>query len=300
MKTALLVGLLCVCLTPALAGEAGDPFSDDPAEPLAVSEKSGSGQGTATLHEISFATVEGPMMQGDLLVPSGKGPFPAILYVHWLGDPETSNRTQFRQEAERMAERGVVGLLVDMPWSRPHWFRERKLVDDYDFSRRQVKNLRRALDVLTQRPEVDRKRIAYVGHDFGATYGSILLGVDSRINCAVLMAGTPILSDWFLLGSKIEGKSREAYMKKMAPLDPVNYVGKAKGVPILFQFATHDEYVAKDKAELFANSASAPKELRWYDAGHEMNAQAAADRVSWLEARLKLQKSKNGQLHSRK
>jgi predicted esterase len=86
----------------------------------------------------------------------------------------------------------------------------------------------------------------------------------------------------------------------MTPLDPVNYLGKAKGVPLLLQFATHDEYVAKEKAELFANSASAPKEVRWYDTGHEMNTNAAADRVAWLETNLKLHKSRSGQLHSKK
>ena len=299
MKTTAMLGLMCVCLTAALAYD-GDPFSYDVSKPIVVSEKSSAPQGTATLHDISFAGAGGQIMQGDLLVPAGKGPFPAVLYVHWLGDPQTSNRTQFHHEAEEMAEHGVMALLVDMPWSKPHWFRDRKLAEDYDFSRRQVKSLRRALDLLTQRPDVDRERIAYVGHDFGATYGSIVVGVDPRIRCAVLMAGTPILSDWFLLGSKIEGKPREAYIKKMAPLDPINYVGKAKSVPILFQFATHDEYVAKDKAELFANSASDPKELRWYDTGHEMNSQAASDRVAWLEANLKLQKTKNGQLHSKK
>ncbi len=300
MKIAFIVSLLCVCLGAVLADDASNPFGDDASKPLAVSEKSKDSQGAITIHQISFAGAGGQAVQGDLLVPSGKGPFPAILYVHWLGDPQTSNRTQFRLEAQAMVEHGAVALLVDMPWSKPHWFRDRQMADDYDFSKRQVKSLRRAIDVLAQRPEVDRKRIGYVGHDFGATYGSILVGVDSRVRCAVLVAGTPVLSDWFLLGSKLDGKAREAYIKKMAPLDPINYVGKAKGVPVLFQFATRDEYVTKEKAELFANSASAPKELRWYDTGHEMNAQAATDRVAWLETNLKLQKARNGQLRSKK
>ncbi len=299
MKTAFTLGLLCVCLASAIADD-GDPFTDDGSKPPAVSEKSSSPNGHAMLHEISFTGAGGQSMQGDLLVPSGKGPFPAILYVHWLGDPQTSNRTQFRHEAEGMAEHGVVALLVDMPWSKPHWFRDRKMADDYDFSKRQVKSLRRAIDVLLQSPDVDHKRIAYVGHDFGATYGAMLVGVDSRIRCAVLMAGTPVLSDWFLLGSKVEGNARETYIRKMAALDPVNYLGKAKGVQLLLQFATHDEYVSRDKAEMFASAASMPKELRWYDTGHEMNAQAAAERVAWLKTNLRLQKARNGQLRSKK
>jgi hypothetical protein len=54
------------------------------------------------------------------------------------------------------------------------------------------------------------------------------------------------------------------------------------------QFATADKFIAKDKAELFASSASEPKELRWYETGHEMNSQAATERATWLEVQLKL------------
>lgn len=166
--------------------------------------------------------------------------------------------------------------------------------DDYNFSIRQVQNLRRAIDVLAHRPDVDPKRIAYVGHDFGATYGAVLLGVDARIRYAVLMAGTPILSEWFLLGSKIEGEERQAFIQKMAPLDPTNFIGKAKSVPLLLQFGTNDKFIAKDKAELFANSAREPKEFRWYEAEHGLNPQAETERMAWLETQLKLRTKASG------
>jgi len=188
-----------------------------------------------------------------------------------------------------VAQHGAVALLIDMPWSVPGWFKNRNMDDDYDFSIRQVQNLRRALDVLTQRPDVDRKRVAYVGHDFGATYGAILLGVDSRVRYAVLMAGTPILSDWFLLGSKIQGGERQVFMQKMAPLDATNFIGKVKSVPLLLQFATNDEFIPKDKAELFANAANEPKDFRWYEARHELTPQAATERMAWMETQLKLE-----------
>ena len=249
------------------------------------------------VHDISFDDVAGQRMNAYLVVPQGKGPFAAVLYVHWLGDPETSNRTQFLKEAEDLAQHGSIALLVNMPWSAAGWFANRKLADDYEFSIRQVQNLRRSLDVLLQRPDVDRMRVAYVGHDFGATYGATLIGADARVRYAVLIAATPILSDWFLLGAKIQGDERQAYIQKMAPLDPTNFIGKAKSLPVLLQFATTDKFIARDKAELFANSAREPKELRWYESGHEMNAQAAIERMAWLEAQLKLTPQAVGQLN---
>lgn len=291
--------VLCLVGATAIGADYSDIFRDNSPRPVEVVEKTSEQRGDLVVHDISFKGAAARNVPAYLVVPPGKGPFPAVLYVHWLGNPETSNRTQFLHEAEDLSQRGVVALLVEMPWSKVHWFRDRKMADDYDFSVQQVQSLRTALDVLAQRPDVDRKRIAYVGHDFGASYGAMLLGIDSRIHYAVLMAGTPILSDWFLLGSKLDEDRKQAYIKKMAPLDPMNYVGKAQSVPILFQFATHDEYIAKDKADLFANAASAPKELRWYETSHAMSPQASADRLEWLEARLRLTKKRSGQLKTR-
>ncbi len=270
------------------AAAADDLFRYDSAQPLQIAEKKAEKQGALTLHDITFADASGATITAYLVTPEGPGPFAGVLFVHWLGQPETSNRTQFLKEAKELAAQGVVSLLVDMPWSVGGWFRNRKLEDDYDFSIRQVKNLRRSFDVLLSRKDVDPARIAYVGHDFGASYGAILLSVDSRVRYAVLIAGTPILSDWFLLGAKLEGPERENHVRQLAPLDPVNYVGRAKSVSILFQFAKTDEYVANEKAQMFAGAAPPSRQLQWYDCGHEMNAQAAADRMKWLQQELKV------------
>src|ERR1041385_7166967 len=239
----LCLGLLSVHLT--WAAYNNKLFRYDASQRLNISENSSEVYGTVVVHDISFDDVAGQRINAYLVVPQGKGPFAAVLYVHWLGDPETSNRTQFLKEAENLAQHGTIALLVDMPWSAAGWFANRKLADDYEFSIRQVQNLRRSLDVLLQRPDVDRMRVAYVGHDFGATYGAILIGVDARVRYAVLIAATPILSDWFLLGAKIQGDERQGYIQKMTPLDPTNFLGKAKSVPVLLQFATNDKFIAK-------------------------------------------------------
>jgi len=281
--------LLLVCLA-SLWAHAGDAqmFAYNKDAALNLVEKSTEVSATATRRDITFAGSDGQPIRAYVVSPLTDGSFAGVLYVHWLGDPETTNRTQFLKEAEQLAPQGVVSLLLDMPWSAPGWFEKRKLEDDYEFSIRQVKDLRRALDVLLSQKGIDPKRVAYVGHDFGSMYGALLLGIDSRVHYAVLMAGTPVFSDWFLLGAKIAGAEREAYIKKMAPLDPTNYIGDAKSVPMLFQFSNHDEYIPKERAEGFMQAAKEPKEVLWYDAGHGLNAQAAADREKWLESKLGL------------
>ena len=282
--------LTLAAAAPASAAAADELFGYDASRPVKVVEKSSEKQGAVVVHDISFSDASGGTMTAYLVTPERKGkrPFAAVLFVHWFGDPKTSNRTQFLGEAKELAEQGVVSLLVDMPWSVPGWFRNRQLDDDYDFSIRQVKNLRRALDVLLSREGVDSSRVAYVGHDFGACYGAMMLGVETRVRAAVLMAATPVLTDWYLLGAKLEGEKRGNFIKRIAPLDPTNYIGKAKSVSVLFQFAKTDEYVTIERAQMFADAAPPSRQLDWYDAGHELNAAAAADRMRWLKAQLKL------------
>lgn len=49
-----------------------------------------------------------------------------------------------------------------------------------------VVDLRRGIDLLLARPDVDPRRLAYVGHSYGAQWGAILSAVDKRIKTAVL------------------------------------------------------------------------------------------------------------------
>ena len=61
-----------------------------------------------------------------------------------------------------------------------------------------VVDLRRGMDLLLARSDVDPKRLAYVGHSYGAQWGSILSGVDKRMKATVLMVGVAESADLFL------------------------------------------------------------------------------------------------------
>lgn len=53
----------------------------------------------------------------------------------------------------------------------------------------QVIDLRRGVDLLLSRPDVDPKRVAYVGHSWDAGTGAILDAVDKRVAAFVFMGG---------------------------------------------------------------------------------------------------------------
>ncbi len=261
-------------------------FDYDRSAPLAVHEAGAETRGPAVVHDLTFVGVKDPI-NAYLVTPAGPGPHAAILYVHWLGEPATTNRTEFLAEAVTLAGRGVVSLLVDTMWAKPKWYGQRVPEEDFDHSVRQVTELRRAMDLLLAQPGVDPQRVAYVGHDFGAMYGMIAGGLDRRAKTYVFMAGVPHFIDWALFAH--QPKDLEAYKAQIAPLDPVNFVSRLAPAPVFFQFANKDEYVsAAQAAETYA-AAGVRKQMTTYAAGHDLHTtEVAADRVAWLERELGL------------
>jgi dienelactone hydrolase len=219
----------------------------------------------------------------ELIRPERETPCAAILYVHWY-EPESpdSNRSQFVSEAKEMAKRGAACLLIETMWSDPDFFLKRIQEDDPQNSIQQVVDIRRAMDFLLAQPHVDRDRFAFIGHDFGGMYGVLAGSLDRRPTHYVIMAATPRFPDWYLYAPKLEGEVREGFIRQMAGIDPISHVGNLSPAPILFQFATDDFHVPRDRAEEFFAAAGEPKELRWYQAGHGLNDEATRERMAWL------------------
>ena len=265
-------------------------FAYDTSHPLDVHETARREDNGVLLRDITYATLTRGTNAATLITPKAPSaqPAPAILFVHWYGPPApTSNRTQFIPDGIALARQGVTSLLIDTPWSEPTWFRSRKREEDYTRSLQQVRDLRRALDVLMAQPGIDKTRVAYVGHDFGAMYGSLAAAVDPRVTHFVFMAGTASFTDWFLYGPKLEGEARDKFIAEFAPLDPVRWVPKLRG-PVLMQFADTDEHVSTPRREQLAAAAPKGAEVRVYKAGHELSEESTRERLAWLRKALRL------------
>lgn len=273
---------------PVQANEiATDLFAYDRAAPLNVVEAGRETRGPAVVRDVTF-TPAGRPVKAYLVTPvAAEGPHAAILYVHWLGEPATTNRSQFLDEAVALASRGVISLLVEGMWAEPGWYRNRVPEEDFPHAVRQVVELRRAMDLLLAQPGVDATRVALVGHDFGAMYGMIAEALDRRARTCVFMAPTPHFEDWFLFRQR--PKDLAAYRAQLAPIDPVRFVARVAPAPVFFQFAGSDFYVTADEAAEFYAAAGMRKQMATYDCDHDLHLPAvAADRVAWLYRELEL------------
>ena len=242
------------------------------------------------IDDISFTNVAGTRTAAYLVVPPGQGKTAGALFVHWYS-PESlsSNRRQFLDEAVTLGRDGLTSLLVETSWSDPQWYDKRDVTRDYENSVQEVKELRRALDVLAAQPRVDRKRLALVGHDFGAMYGILMAAAEKRVSAVALQAFASRFSDWFLYNQRqLTPEGRQRVIDRLAPLDPVKFLGWLGPTPVLLQFAEKDFYVPRETAEAISAAVRGPKQIFWYQSDHGLNQRASLDRQKWLRTELKL------------
>jgi dienelactone hydrolase len=283
----------CVLVAAVVARDPGAATAEDPRDRSAlfaydaragldVKEVGAEKREGGTVRDITFPGAPGgPPVKAYLVVPDGPGPFAGVLWVHWLGEPATTNRTQFLSEAVALAPRGIVSLLVDAMWSVPEWYKNRVPEQDYANSIRQVVALRRAMDLLASRPGVDRDRLGFVGHDYGGMYGMLAAGVDRRARTYVYVAVAPSLSHWAFFGR--QPASKADYLRQNAVLELTDSISQVTGASTLFQFAESDTYVSRADTSVLLAAANAPKERKFYPADHSMSVpKAAEDRAAWL------------------
>ena len=255
-------------------------FDYDSSAPLDVKEVKSEVKGGAVVHDITYAGPEG-RIDAFLVTPEGDGPYPAVEFMP--GAPGA--KYTFYTEAIELAKAGVVSLLPNPPYARPPI--EDVVVfepSDKDGIVQEVKEMRRGIDVLVSRPEVDPSRLGYVGFSWGASLGGILSAVERRVHSFVLMSLVPHLSaDMRKLAEEqgVEG-DLAAYEEAMQPIDAINYLPHAAPSAVFMQAGEQDTRPSpEDTQEAFA-ATSDPKKLQMYDTEHDLNAQAKADARAWL------------------
>jgi pimeloyl-ACP methyl ester carboxylesterase len=154
--------------------------------------------------------------------------------------------------------------------------------------------MRRGVDLLLARKDVDPKRVAYVGHSYNAVVGAILSGVERRFKAFVLMAAT--MSDEVSMKfpeyqqyrKEIGAEKFDAYNAKYSWTDQGKYVSHAAPAVVFLQYGSQEKFITPERARLYAAVVSEPKRFELYDAPHALNAAARRDRIAFLTEQLKL------------
>jgi cephalosporin-C deacetylase-like acetyl esterase len=272
-------------------------FDYDQKAPLGIQESGVEHRGDVAVHDISYASPKGGRVPAYLVVPEGKGPFAAVIWGHWyMPGSEFLNRKEFLAEAVALAPAGVVSLLPDGPIARPGHVQDNTPLNEDQITYRvqAIVDMRRGADLLLARQDVDRKRLAYVGHSYNAEVGALLSGIDKRFKVFVLMAGS--LSDDVEFKAKeiqeyrqkVGAEKFDAFAAKYSWLDAGKYVSHAAPAVVFLQYGSQEKFLNPERDREYAASVSEPKRFKLYDAPHALNAEARRDRIAFLIEQLEL------------
>jgi tRNA A-37 threonylcarbamoyl transferase component Bud32 len=238
------------------------------------------------LEKISFDAAYGAeRAMGFLFLPKNATP-PYQTVIYWGGDAPSFQRSSqdienyyettmffsflvkngravFYPVIKGFFERGNDSLLAIGMDCSTHQFAELYI--------QQVKDVRRSIDYLETRPEIDIQKLAYYGMSFGSMASPVTLAVEDRFQVSVLIAG-----GFAFVGGMY-----------LPEVNPIHYVGRVK-LPTLMLNGQYDSLfpVATSQKPMFDLLATPVEYKEWklYDTDHvpPIN-ETIRETLAWLD-----------------
>jgi eukaryotic-like serine/threonine-protein kinase len=135
-----------------------------------------------------------------------------------------------------------------------------------------AKDVRRTVDYLEGRTDIDRNRIAFLGQSWGAALAPVFLGVEPRFKAAVIVVG-----GFYVQRSKPE-------------VEAINFAPHAK-MPVLMLNRRFDVYLPEDGTQIpmfrLMGAPDAQKRRVVYDTGHNIpRPDLIRESLDWLDTHL--------------
>jgi hypothetical protein len=137
-----------------------------------------------TRHQVRLEVAPGRMTDDAyLLVPDGKGPFPAVVVVFYDGKTGVGLGNKPRRDfARQLARRGFVALSLGSPPASYYPTKEKAQLQPLSYHAYVAANCYNALAAM---PNVDAKRIGIVGHSYGGKWAMFASCLYDKFACAV-------------------------------------------------------------------------------------------------------------------
>jgi dienelactone hydrolase len=236
----------------------------------------GSASHRTSTHAVTFSGIAGFVVE-----PSGSGHHAGVVIVHGAG----GTRRELLGQARALARAGVVALTITAP-STAHPLPPASTIDGLlaGTRRTQLRDaaaVRTAARFLAARDDVDPRRLGYLGWSAGAKTGTFVTG-SFRV-LALLSAGADPVSKF---AAAAPPSARGEVRRALTPVDPIRAISHARPGTVLLEDGRRDEVVPHAALENVIHAAPARTTVRWYDAGHALDATAWADARAWLVAKL--------------
>jgi len=135
-----------------------------------------------------------------------------------------------------------------------------------------AKDVRRTVDYLEARPDIDHDRIAFMGASWGAAMAPVFLGVEPRFKAAVLLVGG-------------------FYVQRAKPeVEAINFAPRAK-MPVLMLNGRFDYFFPEEGSQIpmfrLLGAPDAQKSRVVYDTGHNIpRPDLIRESLAWLDTHM--------------
>jgi len=221
-----------------------------------------------TQYRVTFTSVHDKEVTGLLSIPKSTEPLPIVILLHGLGDRKTVDYIEAGHKY--FIDSGYAVLRIDIAnhGDRKKYDYEFQLTEGYrywtrDLVSQTVFDLRRSIDFLQKRPEIDSERIGFFGISLGGIIGTIFSGVDERVKVPIITLAGGNLSLMFGVDAVSED-----IKDFFSIIDPINFVQHISPRPLLMINAEKDEVIDPLTTKMLFRKAKAPKEIIWYPSYH--------------------------------
>ncbi len=225
-------------------------------------------------HLVKFTSTHDQRVPAILALPrSAPKPCGAVILLAGSGGHKETDYV--RLASDMLSTMGLATLSIDAQY---HGDRARKgrsgdihlihEVTNRDAWIQTVCDLRRAVDYLCTRKDIDAARIGFLGFSQGAMLGGTFIGVEPRIKAACLAVGGAGFVEWAREAGLVPAGSETRLRVGAMMTDPMYFVGRFAPKPLLLLAARKDELISRSATERLAGAAGEGKTLIWYNSGH--------------------------------
>lgn len=222
-----------------------------------------------SLYSTIFTSAHNKKVTGLLSIPEkATEPLAVVILLHGLGDRKTVDYIQSGHDF--FIKNGFAVMRIDIAnhGDRKEHDYEFELTNGYrywtrDIITQTVFDLRRTIDFIQTRPEIDSNRIGYFGISLGGIIGTIFCSVDDRVKVPVIALAGGNLSLMFGVDA-LKDDTKDFF----SIIDPINFVTKISPRPILMINAENDEVINPITSKLLFRKAKEPKKIIWYPSKH--------------------------------
>lgn len=290
LETATRVGLvvLVLCMGAAAWCQAPDlrvappPIAFEPWRRIDVAEHS-------TEYAVTFPSAMSTPYASNNRVPlrvfvptQGTAPHPVALVLHYWGATDLRVEVALAQE---LVDRGVAAVLVSLPYHLERTPAGRKsgelaIQPDPDSMRatmgQSVLDVRRTMDWIATRPELDAKRTAITGTSLGGLVASTAYAVEPRLAAGAFVLAGADLAHILWHSSRVvaqrdelrrRGYSESRMREELADIEPLAYLPERRVSPTFVVGARFDTVIPpEDTRKLIGALPDA--HVLWVDTGH--------------------------------